>query len=69
MSLLDWAKRIMRPITEEVPPPLEELLLPSAEERRSALENVSSTIRHRERVLRMLEAKANVRGGDFDGDT
>lgn len=62
-----WIKRILRP-EPDVPPPLMDLTLPAGEDRRALLDETHLNIRHRERVLRALEARARVRGGAYDHD-
>lgn len=67
-----WYKHVMhwlRPETEEIPPPLEQLPITPARERRQFLAEAQDNIRHRERVLRMLEAKAKAQTGLFKEQT
>lgn len=67
MRLMAWVRRLLRPIPAE-PPELQALYLPSSEDRRSLLDEAHSSIRHRETILRSMEARANVRGGVTRGD-
>ena len=66
MRLMRWVHRMLRPPVDEVPPELEELLLPNLDERRQFLAQEHANLRHRERILRALEIRANVRGGAFE---
>jgi hypothetical protein len=65
----DLAKRFTRPSSRDVPPPLDDLGLQNEKDRRRFLEEVGANIRHRERLLRMLEAKAAAKtyGGTYEG--
>jgi hypothetical protein len=53
-----WLFRV--PIEIEEPPPPIDLNLPPEHERQSLLDNMRMSISQRERVLRVLEAKARV---------
>ena len=61
--MLEWVRHLLRPGHEEEPPPLEILPVPTVEEHDSFIEKQRSTIEHRERILRVLEARARVRTG------
>jgi hypothetical protein len=60
---MDWLRHIIIPSPDEIPPPLSDLNMPHPDERQALLESTHSSIRHRERILRTLEAKAHVKGG------
>lgn len=63
MKLLQWIRQLLRPRGDETPPPLQPLNIPPSSQRRKTLDEAHLNIRHREALLRALEAKATLRGG------
>lgn len=67
--LYQWLRGFAHPDSAPSPPPSPPMTDDTA--RKRFLDDVHTDIRHRERVLRALEARANVRGGatpdDYDG--
>lgn len=64
-TLHRWLERFHLRAPEELPPQLDEV--PSLEDSRQLREQVTAEMVEREQYLRLLEAKANVRGGRFGG--
>jgi hypothetical protein len=68
LSLVERIMSFFRPRVQEIPPPLVDLNLPSRDDRLAEIASATEDIHHRERVLRMLLAKARVKGDFLGGD-
>ena len=64
-----YVMHFLRPETEELPPPLSPMLIEPDRDRQQFLAEAKDNIRHRERILRMLEERAEARTGQFKEQT